>query len=293
MLRKYDPIIYEAKSSLPNNHTALLRHRELKISEATSIPFKKVLVHKAINYDGKLFSESSLFFSNLYSKKVIGSYLNRSINNLKPVERYIAPQNFIEKLAIGCNIDYNKEYKPFYENDPVISTIPMPTIWNNKPMLDVEKPNFIFREVVVATAYIEDECDLYQTIYYPNPKLQLYRMSITGNKVIAEFIGSEINPVDDRHGVKTTEEYIKHFLEHDFAITSNIKDFRIQVNKYGKIKEIDENKRKKFISHLTSQYNIYSLGRFATWRNILLDDVHDDILVIQKLIENNRYYTGA
>jgi hypothetical protein len=41
---------------------------------------------------------------------------------------------------------------------------------------------------------------------------------------------------------------------------------------------------------LTHERNIYSLGRFATWRNILLDDVVDDIAAIKKLLKANSAY---
>ena len=51
----------------------------------------------------------------------------------------------------------------------------------------------------------------------------------------------------------------------------------------------DEQKRRMVISKLTSNYNVYSLGRFATWRNILLDDVLNDIYQIKKLIESDSY----
>jgi len=39
-------------------------------------------------------------------------------------------------------------------------------------------------------------------------------------------------------------------------------------------------------------YNVYSLGRYATWRNILLDDVYHDINVIKQLMDSDGYYTG-
>jgi hypothetical protein len=60
--------------------------------------------------------------------------------------------------------------------------------------------------------------------------------------------------------------------------------------KYGKIAPIDDNLRKQLLFRLTHERNIYSLGRFATWRNILLDDVVDDIAAIKKLLKANSAY---
>ena len=59
--------------------------------------------------------------------------------------------------------------------------------------------------------------------------------------------------------------------------------------KYGKIAPIDEGKRKALIGHLSTEHNIYSLGRFATWRNLLLDDVVQDIAVIKRLMNSDGY----
>ena len=75
-----------------------------------AIPFKKVKVTKAIKYDKQIITEPNLFFSNMYSQKVTDSVLQlRSIDNLDQVQRYIAPQNLIEQMSIGIDIDYNVE----------------------------------------------------------------------------------------------------------------------------------------------------------------------------------------
>ncbi len=40
----------------------------------------------------------------------------------------------------------------------------------------------------------------------------------------------------------------------------------------------------------TDNFNIYSLGRFATWRpGLLLDDLVNDIRVIQKIADHGNY----
>ena len=87
MLRRHKPELREKQEDLPNNHDALLRFRNNSVGVATNIPFKKVKVRKAIKYDKVLHVEPNLYLSNLYSQKVTGSYLDRSINNLDAVER--------------------------------------------------------------------------------------------------------------------------------------------------------------------------------------------------------------
>ena len=95
MLRRFKPIIREAQTSLPNNHSALLRFRSNGVGAACGIPFKKVMVQKAIRYEQNIIKESNLFFNNMYALKVTGSVINRSINNLQEVQRYIAPLDLI------------------------------------------------------------------------------------------------------------------------------------------------------------------------------------------------------
>jgi Flp pilus assembly protein CpaB len=99
MLRRYKPEVHEAQPSLPNNHEALLRFRSDAVARATGIPFRKVLVHKAILYRGQLITTPNLRLSNMYSQKVTGEVTNRSILSLDSAERFIAPPNLIELLA--------------------------------------------------------------------------------------------------------------------------------------------------------------------------------------------------
>ena len=76
----------------------------------------------------------------------------------------------------------------------------------------------------------------------------------------------------------------------DFGINSKIKNLNVKKQKFGKISAIDDNLRKEFLYYLTREFNVYSLGRFATWKQIILDDVVDDANKIMKLInvENKR-----
>ena len=81
---------------------------------------------------------------------------------------------------------------------------------------------------------------------------------------------------------------IFNFLKDDFGVKSyELKDITVSEMKYGKLLPIEEKVRKEFILYLTQQYNIFSVGRFATWRQLLLDDIVDDINVIDNMIGDN------
>ncbi len=58
---------------------------------------------------------------------------------------------------------------------------------------------------------------------------------------------------------------------------------------YGKIAPVDDLPRKALLARLTDRHNIFSLGRFATWRNILLDDVAHDATVVKRLMALGSY----
>lgn len=289
MLRSFKPTICEAQKDLPNNHGALLRFRTDRVGTACAIPFKKVKVQKAIKYDGKTLTEPNLFLSNLYSQKVTGSILSRSINNLDPVERYIAPWDLINQMARNCSIDYLRklsleeieELREWESHRPIISTIPMPALMKIMNWKDV--PEWPHKEIWTQKARIESpKCDVYQTIYYPDPTVPFYRISVIGDIVISEFI---------RKPDTSIGPHIMTTLIEDFGIKPDqLVDMKQSSQKYGKIEPINEELRKQFIFEMTTKYNIYSVGRFATWRQLLLDDVVEDIQHVEKFIRASSDY---
>ena len=283
MLRRFKPIIREAQTSLPNNHSALLRFRTNGVGAACGIPFKKVKVQKAICYEQKIFNDSNLFFNNMYALKVTDSVINRSINNLEDSERYIAPLDLISQMASNCQIQYSSllDLKNLQNREIKISTIPMPALMKivNWP----EVPKFPVKPIWTQRGIIEDpSCEVYQTVYLPDPSDKPYRVSIIGNVVIAEYAKEpEGNAGPDLMGL----------LKDCFGFqTRKLIDLQMSCQKYGKIMPIDEQVRKNFIYAMTTEHNIYSVGRFATWRQLLLDDVVKDIQVVEKFIENKNHY---
>jgi hypothetical protein len=284
-LRRFKPVIKEAQSELPNNHAALLRFRTANVGATCGVPFKMVNVAKAISYEKKLYTTPTIFFSNLYSGKVTGAVENRSINDLDMSERYISPLNLVELMAGNCDIEYNAilsaDMLPLDNTVPVISTIPMPTMmkivgWHNSP-------EFKFKKIWTQSGIIDEpDVDVYQTIYYPDPRETHYRVSVVGSMVIAEHSEKpEFAPGPVLMGA----------LRDDLPLNATkITDIKSSEQKYGKILPIDERIRKEFIFHLTKEHGIYSLGRFSTWRQLLLDDIVNDIAVIEKFIESDVAY---
>jgi len=280
-------IIYEAQKSLPNNHGAILRFRDDKISKALNIPFKKVRVHKNIFYEDQLWSDADIQMMNKYSKKVTGEYGTRSIGDCSAVTRYIAPDDFIQQLADRCVIRYNCEYpdafvdwddEPRMHPGPYVSTIPMPIMLKAcgamAKMIDDFK-----RQPIWTMTYEFGDVNLYQTIYFPGAHTYIYRASFTGSKLIVE---TTKNPETVGFSIHTVLQAFGLSFPEYTALDSGSQE-------YGKIIEFDPEKRRTIIAMLSHKHDIYSLGRYATWRNILLDDVFDDIRVIQRLMRMDEY----
>jgi len=276
--------IYEKQSELPNNHGAILRFRSPKIGEALGIPFKKVRVYKEINYTvgGTYYNNINPTpqIQNLYSFKVTGRYSSRSINNIDPVDRWIAPDNFIDQLAERCHIEFDRKFPiGVPAGKPVISTIPMPVMLKLKFHSCSTNIEFNRMPIWTRTFTFDDTVDLYQTIYFPGNDTYLYRASFTGNKMICEYTRDP-----DAVGAKIPIQ--------EFGLTSVITHSASENptrQEYGKIVDINNDARRSIMRQLTVEHNIYSLGRFATWRNILLDDVWDDIHRIREMVNMDTY----
>ena len=269
------------RGSCEEGHKALLRFRTESVSRLTGIEFKKVRVRKGIWTQGK-FSEPTIQLANCYSQKCLGELRgDRSIWNLDPVDRFIAPEDFHSRLLaqVGDRIHWNTE-ADFNSGRPVtISTAPMPVAMAQVGM-SVEGLEFGRSEIQVLR-YRIPKCDLYQTIYFPDTDTQLYRASISGDTLIAEFVCNTIR--DDWNWKVLVEKAFSLPCNGEWELTSTTKQ------RYGKIAPIDNAIRKRIMLELTEKHNIFSLGRFATYRNILLDDVVDDIAVVKRLIGASSY----
>jgi hypothetical protein len=277
--------IYEAAESFQQNHDAVLRFRDDQVSKQVGIPFKKVKVRKGI-YATNSLVQPSIKWANMYSVKVTrGKIMDRSIWDMEASTRYVAPSDFHEMLADMCGkrILYNSEYDFVHHATnkyKIVSTIPMNKL--AEAMNYNMQSEFKYQPIRVDRFKISD-CDVYQTIYFPAFDTPIYRMTLTGEDLIVESIDIDIE-------FKDIEEQINIYVENAFGIPCSCLGGHKESNqRYGKIEPIDDRERKQFMYEMTTRFGIYSLGRFATWRNILLDDVLNDIFRIREMMNGTDY----
>lgn len=267
-----NPTLYEARSRNDIAHKALLRFRSSQIGDRLGIEFKRVLVRKGIWFHGE-FVQPNIEVANLYAMKVIGRLEPRSIWDIAPVERFIAPEDFAEQLVdrLEGHIVFNCSITDISFPKPVLSTLPMPVVAR---ILNVPAPEF-HHQAIHVRRYRVSNSNVHQTVYFPDPSTTVYRASITGDLMIVE----------------STENHndIEQVLEPFGLLLDDVKQIEQAEQRFGKISPIDDGWRKRFIFELSAQHGVYSFGRFATWRNLLLDDLIQDLDVIKKLISSSSY----
>ena len=280
-----DAEIFEAISN-DTTHKAVLRFRSPEISDAIGIPFKKVKVYKYIWYEDK-FVPLSPRMMNLYSHKVSNTFSARSIVNLDPAIRWIAPDDLLDILKEQCEgrIGYSVPLNRTFIKDcqqtlqPIISTVPLYVMADLFDLYDGDMTHK-FTDIYINQFNIRN-CDVYQTIYYPDPELGVYRATISGDTLIIE----STDIMTGKEGASFQAVW-KSFGLRESNTTQTLTD---HLQRNGKIMPISERIRRKLIFDLTVNHGIYSLGRFATWRHILMDDVYKDIHVIKSLINKDAY----
>lgn len=290
MMRDSCEAVFEKQSTLPNNHSALLRFKSSVVGDAVGIPFRKVKVMKAVDRYRNPVADAML-----YSLKATGKAELRSVATAagEIEERYIAPSDFISRIArqIGPKIRYqigmDEACYAGSHDKRVISTIPMPALmgilgWD-------EKPEFSYVGGEVITCELpEEEVNACVTVYLPSPEVLPYRVSITDRKLIIEVShatteNSPLTPTGVEHCIRDGLQALG--LGHLFA--DAMAKHTVKQMKYAKITPIDESVRKRFIMWASSEHQVYSLGRFATWRpGLLLDDIVNDVRVIQRIAQN-------
>lgn len=275
-------VVVERGQEPSEGHRALLRFRSTAVSELVRIPFLKVVVRKGI-WSGKRFHQPCIRLANIYSLKVTGRLLSRSIWDLEPVVRWVAPPDLYWRLVEGARgrVHFNQPFnfgrlRDEPRTNPVISTAPIDVTWLSLFGSPFPEP-VLFADIHVKRFKVADAA-VNQTIYYPSGDTNVYRASITNDLLIIESRGQpanqfEIEDVLDSFGIYSVE-------------TTPIDSHH---QKYGKIAPISEAIRRGAIRRMTVDFGLYSLGRFATWRNILLDDVVNDCEVIQSLFVADVY----
>lgn len=277
--------IYERNKSDFVSHRAVLRFRDDKIAKSLGLTFRKVTVRKAIWADGIEVAPSPRW-ANLYSEKVRDVLTDNSIWNVAPSERFIAPDDLHGILAEICGnrvswgVDVTAGLLMELQEQPVplVSTIPLPYLLK---MLDWTAP-FKFRyETILVDRFNIEDCDLFQTIYFPEPDLDIYRATLTGSLLTIEA-ATDAAPIRDWEIDVVKTAFGLNWIDLQPVLANHKQSF-------GKIAPVPEGPRKALLHALTQTMGVYSLGRFATWRNILLDDIYDDIGAIRKMITQSNY----
>jgi hypothetical protein len=257
-------------------HKALLRFRSNAVGDLCGVEFRPVTVRKGIFSEGR-WQQPNIRAANLYAKKVTGRMLDRSIWSLEASTRWIAPETFYEQLldAVGGRVTWGTAHDFNTADGPLISTAPLFVALR---ACGIESAEEFRRSGITVRRYRIDNADVFQTVYFPDPATNLYRASITGDLLICEFMG------------EAPEGNWEGSILRAFAVRkTDMQALPEAHQKYGKIAPINEELRKAYIAELTHAHNIFSLGRFATWRNILLDDVVHDIAVIRRLLKASSY----
>ena len=277
--KNFRPQIYEARrEDEGSSHKAIMRFRDDKIGLLLGASLEKVNVSKAIYYKGK-FVEHNPMVMNLYSVKVARGIYSRSIHLMDSVDRYIAKESFDAPLTnYGYELDKIEPNRCIFSNgeiidyDICISTIPLPIVCKAAGFdtFDVEMISY---PIYVTRTKVNVPSNVYQTIYFPDPKLSVYRASLECQNFIIEsdsqYIENEIPEICSAFG-----------LHQD-----NIEEKEEFTQDNGKIIDMDDSIRKHLILELTEKFSIYSLGRYATWRNITSDVLLDDLPKIENMMK--------
>ena len=267
--------VLEASPQPRAAHRAVLRFRSDAVARLTGVEFRRVLVRKGLWLGGE-FIAPNIAAANLYAAKVTGGLMGeRSIWRLDAAERFVAPDTLYEQLldAVGARVMFDTPADFAGLRTAVVSTAPLP-VTARALGLDTFGAEFK-RASIFVRRWKVPRCDLFQTVYFPDPDLSVYRASITGDTLIVEF-------VTDRRRSDDWDELLA--VERAFGIDLGAaRELEAVEQRYGKIEPIHDTARKALLFKLTHEHRIFSLGRFATWRNILLDDVVDDIAVIKRL----------
>ena len=270
--------ILEAAPEPREGHKALLRFRTPDVGRLVGVDFRPVTVRKSIWVNGR-HTGPTVDLANQYSKKCLGGLVgDRSIWNLEPVTRYIAPLDFyallVERLYGRIVWDAPLYFRHACPESPVISTAPLDKVCAD---LGLARDLEFKRKAIHVRRFVIPNCDVFQTVYFPSPDVNTYRASITGDVLIVE--STDVISETDLCEVEKAFGMVFQGVDELDAIKQ----------RYGKIHPVDEARRKRLMAHLTSEYGIYSIGRFATWRNILLADLVNDVAVVKRLLKADEH----
>ena len=283
--------IFEARPAEDSGaeHRALLRFRSDAVSKLTGIPFRRVLVRKGVWSRGA-FVEPNIALANSYARKCLGALVGeRSVWSVQAAERWVAPEDLYAQMLdaagnrVRWGVAWDAEAACAAHAHPVISTAPMAATLRTYGV--AHGSTFARAPIRVLRYRLPPGTDLYQTVYFPDEHIALYRASITGSLLICEsrdVADAEVEHEDAAARAAVAKAFA--LAEPEMQLTE-----APHRQSHGKILPLPDPERKNLLFALTTQHRVYSLGRFATWRNILLDDVVNDIAAIRRMLLNSAY----
>lgn len=293
MLKKFSPQIYEAQKILPNNHSAVLRFRTPVVGDVLNIPFERVTMIKTVApWKNPVADALAYSYKNTGALRSDRSILAGTVVG----DRWVAPPDLITRMAEG--IEFNFEYDFNTKRDTIgygtiVSTLPMPVLMAILDYPDRGKIEFKSTPGVNIKLTVPD-CDAYVSVLIPDPKCPVSRISITGSEVIFEMPNTVmIGDIDD----EIPYDGLMAALDKYLGLRLSPLDWntaRASQQKYAKIAPIDNDRRRDFMFWATDKYQIFSLGRYATWRpGLLLDDLVQDLRLIERWIRTGNKYEIA
>ncbi len=276
------------------SHKALMRIRDPALGNYLGCKLKKIQAYKCIYYDGKIYDTYQHNLSNMYSMKVSGSIINRSIDKLGWEERYL-----VEGEIDTEGVNFNKKVISIKDNiitfddgssnnyDEMINTMPLPDIAKVCGIETEETFTKKSRTIIVKIIPLLIESNVNQTVYFPSLSYGLYRATLQENKIIAEILFDESILLGYEWSLFSKDLFkVFGLCDEKFYDLNKISTY-YQSN--GKLIPINNEYRKYLILELTERFGIYSLGRYATWRNITSEDIIPDIEKISHLMEMGKY----
>lgn len=308
--------VFDSRTSLSNDHQAVFRLRDPRVALLLGCHAREAKVTKEILvppsdahkgwFQGQLTRTPLVNLANLYSKKVYGQINAASISKeLGEVTRYLTDRSSM-RVPEGSHLGHtlimvrtgprlvfeSKDRKLIdVDYDFAISTIPLPvlitclpTAWYESASKSLKESNSSFKSepVYVYRGKTLIPATVNQTIYVPDPHTNISRMTLQESELIIESVG--------QLGEDQLIEAAEVFGLWNAEVQFNPNPF---VQPMGKLLPISEDLRKLLIVEITEQFNIFSLGRFATWRPLRTDQLLGDIDQINRLIslsESQRKY---
>ncbi len=107
----------------------------------------------------------------------------------------------------------------------------------------------------------------------------MYRATLTGDELIIELT---------EKGILRTHQYLE--VLGAFGLRQPyVEMLNHHKQSLGKIVPLPAEQRKALLLRITTEHGVFSMGRFACWRNILLDDCFNDFFKIREMMTLSNY----